>query len=165
MSALARITRGEMGAALPLRAVRQRPGYHWFVVGTVCIGAFMAALDASIINIALPVLKKEFGVDIHIVEWVSLIYLLTLGGLIVPFGRLADLFGRRWMYALGFAVFIAGSAMCGQLFLALQGVVQEIAAPLGAMIGAFRGSFLIVAGIAAATRILSSSRVFDPVQK
>ncbi len=40
----------------------------------------MAALDASIINIALPVLKKEFGVDIHIVEWVSLIYLLTLGG-------------------------------------------------------------------------------------
>ncbi len=98
---------------LPLQAVRQREGYHWFVVGTVCVGAFMAALDASIINIALPTLKNHFHTQMYMVEWVSLAYLLTLAGLIIPFGRLADMFGRRWMYAFGFAVFIVGSILCG----------------------------------------------------
>jgi EmrB/QacA subfamily drug resistance transporter len=102
-----------LAPGLPLPSIRNRRGYHWFVVGTVCIGAFMAALDASIINIALPVLKTTFGVRMHMIEWVSLVYLLTLAGLIVPFGRLADIFGRRWMYAGGFTVFILGSLACG----------------------------------------------------
>lgn len=98
---------------LPLPAVRKRQNYHWFVVSTVCIGAFMAALDASIINIALPTLQKHFGVRLHVIEWVSLVYLLTLTGLVVPFGRIADIIGRRWMYAFGFSVFITGSVVCG----------------------------------------------------
>ncbi len=98
---------------LPIAAVRNRNGYHWFVVGTVCIGAFMAALDASIVNIALPVLTRQFHISMSMVEWVSLVYLLTLAGLIVPFGRIADMIGRRWMYALGFTVFIIGSFACG----------------------------------------------------
>ncbi|MCL6517087.1 MAG: MFS transporter [Alicyclobacillus sp.] len=119
---------------LPLRAVRHRPGYHWFVVGTVCIGAFMAALDASIINIALPALKQHFGVRMHVVEWVSLAYLLTLAGLVVPFARLADMMGRRWMYALGFTVFIIGSLLCGVAFtlwfLLIARVVQAVGAAM-----------------------------------
>ena len=102
-----------LSSVLPLPAVRKRPGYHWYVVSTVCVGAFMAALDASIINIALPVLKRQFDVPMNIIEWISLVYLLTLAGLIVPFGRLADMFGRRWMYAFGFSVFIIGSVLCG----------------------------------------------------
>lgn len=118
----------------PLKAVRHRSGYHWFVVGTVCIGAFMAALDASIINIALPVLKQHFGVRMHVIEWVSLAYLLTLAGLVVPFARLADLMGRRWMYALGFTVFIIGSLLCGVAFslpfLLVARVVQAIGAAM-----------------------------------
>ncbi|MFX4302411.1 MFS transporter [Alicyclobacillus tolerans] len=98
---------------LPLPSVRNRKGYHWFVVGTVCIGAFMAALDASIINIALPTMQKSFQVTMGAVEWVSLTYLLTLAALIIPLGRMADIFGRRWMYAIGFSVFIVGSFLCG----------------------------------------------------
>jgi EmrB/QacA subfamily drug resistance transporter len=98
---------------LPLRTIRNRKGYHWFVVGTVCVGAFMAALDASVINIALPTLRRHFHTSMYIVVWVSLAYLLTLAGLIIPFGRLADMFGRRWMYSLGFSVFIFGSLLCG----------------------------------------------------
>ncbi|GGI98325.1 hypothetical protein GCM10010885_04910 [Alicyclobacillus cellulosilyticus] len=94
--------------------VQDCPGYPWLVVGTVCVGAFMAALDASIMNIALPVLKRHFDVRMHIIEWVSLAYLLTLAGLVVPFARLADMFGRRRMYILGF---IGGRrAHPGQLF-------------------------------------------------
>ncbi len=118
----------------PLKSVRERKGYHWFVVGTVCVGAFMAALDASIINIALPVLKKQFNVRMHIIEWVSLVYLLALAGLIVPFGRMADMIGRRWMYALGFTVFIIGSLMCALTptlsFLLVSRVIQAIGAAM-----------------------------------
>src|SRR5579875_3742810 len=119
---------------LPLASVRNRKGYHWFVVGTVCIGAFMAALDASIINIALPVLQKQFRVSMNMIEWVSLVYLLTLAGLIVPFGRIADMVGRRWMYAFGFTIFIIGSVMCGFAadfhFLLVSRVLQAVGAAM-----------------------------------
>lgn len=128
------ITKKGVFASFPLRTIQNCKGYHWFVVGTVCVGAFMAALDASIINIVLPVLKKEFHVRMHIIEWVSLIYLLTLAALIVPFGRMADLFGRRWMYTIGFTVFIIGSALCGfsntLRFLLISRILQAVGAAM-----------------------------------
>lgn len=118
----------------PLASVSRRPGYHWFVVGTVCVGAFMAALDASIINIALPIMKRDFHTHMRIIEWVSLTYILTLAAFIVPFSRLSDLFGRRWMYTLGFSVFIVGSFLCGfspsLTFLFLSRILQAIGAAM-----------------------------------
>lgn len=107
------VKKSDKEGPFPLAFVRNRPGYHWFVVGTVCVGAFMAAVDASIVNIALPTMQKQFHVNINVIEWVSLSYLLTLGSLIIALGRLADMFGRRWMYALGFSIFIIGSLLCG----------------------------------------------------
>lgn len=92
---------------------RPQRNYHWFVVGTVCVGAFMAALDASIINVALPVMNLHFHTHMSTIEWVSLSYILTLAALIVPFSRLSDIVGRRGMYILGFSVFIIGSFSCG----------------------------------------------------
>jgi EmrB/QacA subfamily drug resistance transporter len=117
-----------------LSIVRNRRGYHWFVVFTVCIGAFMAALDASIINVALPTLQQKFQVNMNLIEWVSLIYLLSLASMIITFGRIADLFGRRWMYTSGFLVFLFGSLMCGLAssisLLLLWRVVQAIGAAM-----------------------------------
>jgi EmrB/QacA subfamily drug resistance transporter len=104
----------QLNGRFPLPVFREKKGYHWYVVITVCVGAFMAALDASIINIALPTMQREFHLAMHAVEWVSLVYLLALAALIVPFGRLADMWGRRWMYAAGFGVFIIGSFACGE---------------------------------------------------
>ncbi|UOF91564.1 MFS transporter [Fodinisporobacter ferrooxydans] len=118
----------------PLKSICNRRGYHWYVVGTVCIGAFMAALDASIINIALPTFQAQFHMSINSVEWISLVYLLTLAALIVTFGRLADLFGRRWMYSIGFLIFIIGSTFCGTAssvpLLLISRVVQAIGAAM-----------------------------------
>ncbi|GMA64455.1 MFS transporter [Alicyclobacillus fastidiosus] len=102
-----------MSVKLPLGFICHKRGYHWFVVATVCIGAFMAALDSSIVNIALPIMKRDFHTHMHVIEWVSLSYLLTLAALIVPFSRISDMFGRRWMYSIGFFVFIVGSFFCG----------------------------------------------------
>lgn len=119
---------------LPLSSARKHPKYHWFVVATVCIGAFMAALDASIINIALPTLQAHFHTHMHIVEWVSLVYLLTLTALVVPLGKLADMLGRRWMYTGGFLVFIVGSVLCGfsgtLMWLLVFRVVQAVGAAM-----------------------------------
>ncbi|AFM42485.1 drug resistance transporter, EmrB/QacA subfamily [Desulfosporosinus acidiphilus SJ4] len=99
-----------MGESIPFH---KRNGYHWFVVGTVCIGAFMAALDASIINVAMPTLSKGFSVGMNTVEWVSIAYLLTLTSLLTLLGSLSDRIGRKLFYTVGFAIFGLGSGLCG----------------------------------------------------
>ncbi len=97
----------------PLPALSRLASYHWLVVGTVCVGAFLGQLDASIATLVLPTLESVFHAPVASVEWVALAYLLALAALVVPFGRLADLVGRKMLYTLGFVVFILGSALCG----------------------------------------------------
>jgi EmrB/QacA subfamily drug resistance transporter len=97
----------------PLPALARSAQYRWLVVGTVCVGAFLGQLDASIAGLILPTLEEVFGASLSSVEWVAISYLLTLAILVVPFGRLADLVGRKTMYTTGFVVFIVGSALCG----------------------------------------------------
>lgn len=99
--------------SLPSSRFTTRPNYIWFVVGTVCIGAFMAALDASIVNVAIPTLQEFFGSTASATSWVLIAYLLTLASLVVAVGRMADMVGRRPLYTVGFLVFIIGSALCG----------------------------------------------------
>jgi len=83
------------------------------VVGTVCIGAFLGQLDASIAGLILPTLEQVFGASVASVEWVAIAYLLTLAALVVPLGRLGDLVGRKVLYTWGFVVFVGGSGLCG----------------------------------------------------
>ena len=73
----------------------------------------MSALDASVVNIILPVLKQAFSSDIATIEWVVVVYLLVVSGLLLTFGRLGDLRGNRQVYLMGFGIFVVGSALCG----------------------------------------------------
>ncbi len=100
-------------SATPTPPVAPQSINHWRVVGTVCIGAFMAALDASIVTVAIPTLHTFFHAPVGVVGWVAIAYLLTLSSLLIIFGHLADRIGRARMYAYGFTVFIIGSALCG----------------------------------------------------
>lgn len=113
---------------------QKRNGYHWFVVGTVCIGAFMAALDASIINVAMPSISKGFSVGMDTVEWVSIAYLLTLTSLLTLLGSLSDSLGRKLFYTIGFTIFGIGSALCGvadtMFFLVVARVLQALGAAM-----------------------------------
>lgn len=93
--------------------IRESPRAHWYVVGTVCIGAFMSQLDASIVTIALPRIGRDLNASVGAVEWVALAYLLALITAVGAFGHLADAIGRKLLYTYGFAVFTAGSALCG----------------------------------------------------
>ena len=95
------------------RSIANRPNAYWFAVGTVCIGAFMGQLDASIVTVAFPSLQVAFHAGLGSVTWVGLSYLLVLVALVTAVGRFADMVGHKLLYTYGFAVFIAGSALCG----------------------------------------------------
>ena len=97
----------------PLRSVARLKSYRWFVVGTVCIGAVMGQVDASMTQVLLPRLEVEFGARLASVSWVAVAYLLALASFMPIFGRLSDMFGRKLLYTAGFLLFIAGSALCG----------------------------------------------------
>ena len=97
----------------PLAAIARLPSYAWFTVGTVCIGAFMGQLDASIAQLLLPTLQTTFHKTLARVSWVALAYLVVLAATLPVYGRLADMFGRKLLYTGGFVVFILGSALCG----------------------------------------------------
>lgn len=95
------------------RRIRERPGAWRLAVATVCFGAFMGQLDASIVTLTYRSLSTEFHASMAAVEWVSLSYLLTLVALLVPVGRISDARGRKLLYLYGFALFTAASAACG----------------------------------------------------
>src|SRR6516162_5008120 len=69
--------------------------YRWFVVGTVCVGAFMGQVDSSIAQMLLPRLEVEFGARLSTVSWVAVAYLLAMAAFLPVFGRLADMVGRK----------------------------------------------------------------------
>jgi EmrB/QacA subfamily drug resistance transporter len=85
----------------------------WWVLLAVGTGSFMAALDGSVVNTILPVIKNAFHSNVAAVEWVVTVYLLVLSGLLLTFGRLGDLRGHKSIYVWGFGIFILGSAMSG----------------------------------------------------
>jgi EmrB/QacA subfamily drug resistance transporter len=85
----------------------------WLAVATVCFGAFMGQLDASIVTLAFPAMSARFHTGLAGVEWVSLAYLLTLVALLAGVGRLADSIGRKQLYLYGFALFTIASVACG----------------------------------------------------
>ena len=94
-------------------AIREHPLAPWFAVATVCFGAFMGQLDASVVTVAFPALQRQFGTGLAATQWVSLAYLLVLTALLVPAGRWSDRAGRKLLYLYGFVVFSAASAACG----------------------------------------------------
>ena len=89
------------------------PNRRTWVLIAIGIGSFMSALDGSIVNTILPVLRDTFQSNVAGIEWVVIVYLLVLSGLLLTFGRLGDLRGHKSIYIWGFVLFIAGSALCG----------------------------------------------------
>jgi EmrB/QacA subfamily drug resistance transporter len=79
---------------------------------TLILGCFMAILDASIVNVALPRLRAIFGADAGSVQWVATAYLLVSGMVIPITGYLCERFGNKRVYIAALLVFITGSGMC-----------------------------------------------------
>lgn len=93
--------------------VRRSSRAQWLVVATVCVGAFMGQLDASIVTLALPALRRGFHASLAGTEWVALAYLVVLVAVVTAVGRLGDVIGRKLLYTYGFAVFTVATIGCG----------------------------------------------------
>jgi EmrB/QacA subfamily drug resistance transporter len=83
------------------------------IVLVISLGSFMAGLDGTIVNIALPTIGRAFDVSTVAVSWVLNAYLIVLVSLLLFASRLGDIKGFRRLFLVGFAIFTIGSAMCG----------------------------------------------------
>ncbi len=108
--------------------------YKWKAMFVVWIGIFMATLDGSIVNVALPTLTEYFNTDITTIEWVVMAYLLTITSLLLSLGRISDMVGRKTIFAGGLAIFTIGSGLCAlsasENQLILYRVIQGIGAAM-----------------------------------
>src|SRR5438034_9865759 len=85
----------------------------WWTLAAVSFGLFMIMLDNTVVNVALPTMQHSLHLKISELEWVVTGYALTFGAFMLTGGMLADLFGRRLIFVIGLAVFIASSLACG----------------------------------------------------
>lgn len=91
----------------------QHKEYKWWLLGNIMIGTFMAVLDSTIVNVALPKIMTSFGVGIDKIEWVSTAYMLAMAVMLPTSGWMADKFGYKRMYFFGLMLFTLGSLLCG----------------------------------------------------
>jgi EmrB/QacA subfamily drug resistance transporter len=77
------------------------------------VGVAMIIVDATIVNVAIPSIIRDLGLDSTQAEWVNTVYALVFAALLITLGRLGDVYGRRRMYLTGLVVFLAASVMAG----------------------------------------------------
>jgi EmrB/QacA subfamily drug resistance transporter len=122
------------------------------IVLVISLGSFMAGLDATIVNIALPTIAKAFSITTVTSSWVLNAYLIVLVSLLLVSARLGDMKGYRKVFLTGFTVFTIGSVLCGLSpsidFLILARVLQAVG---GAIISAL-GAVMVTTYLSAALR-------------
>ncbi|MGY5057826.1 MFS transporter [Streptomyces sp. 900105755] len=82
-------------------------------LAVLCAGALMTILDGNIVTVAMPAVQRDLGFSGAGLAWVVNAYLIPFGGLLLLFGRLGDLVGRKRMFAAGLVLFTAASVACG----------------------------------------------------
>ena len=110
---------------------------RWLALFLLCTAQFLVILDTSIVGIALPAIQRSLGFDAAGLQWIFNAYVVAFGGLLLLGGRLADLYGPRRLFGIGFAVLtvsslVAGLADSGTTLLiarAVQGAGAALIAP------------------------------------
>ena len=125
---------------------------RWRVFPPIALGVIMATLDASVVTIALPTLQRAFGAPLSTVEWVALAYTLTLTGLLLAGGRLADARGRRNVYGTGLILFTVASGLCGAAPTVEALIALRVLQGVGAALVSGNGSALLVQAFPAEQR-------------
>ncbi|MER6978894.1 MFS transporter [Streptomyces carpinensis] len=92
---------------------REQLRYAWRVLSVVGLASITTGMGSSSLNVALPEVVRHFGASAAAASWMLLSFLLTNTVLMVAFGRLADMFGRRVMYLWGLATYTGGSLLLG----------------------------------------------------
>ena len=111
--------------------------HHALILIAVCLGYFMAVLDATVVNVSLPDMARELAAGVAGMQWVVDGYALLFASLLLTAGALGDRLGNRGMFAAGIGLFTLASLLCGLApslpalvgFRGLQGIGAAIAVP------------------------------------
>ena len=108
-------------------------------LAAIVLGTFMAILDNTVVNVALPTLERFFKADLHAIQWVVTGYMLAQAAVIPLSGWMGDRFGAKRLYLISISLFVLGSALCALAssstmliaFRVLQGLGGGMLMPIG----------------------------------
>ena len=102
----------------------------WLILIAIGLGVFMAMLDVTIVNVALPTIQREFNMSYVSTQWVVSAYTMTYSVSILAISKLGDVYGKKLFFLLSMSVFTIGSLMCAlapnSLFLNISRGIEGI---------------------------------------
>ncbi|MDO5500428.1 MAG: MFS transporter [Propionibacteriaceae bacterium] len=108
--------------------------HRWRAMAAIALGTSLVIMDATIANVALPVVIEDLGMSATQAQWVGAVYALVFASLMLTSGRLGDLFGRKRMFDTGLLVFMVSSVVAGAagtpMVLLIARLVQGIGAAM-----------------------------------
>lgn len=109
---------------------------RWWTLAAVALAVSLIIMDATVINVALPVIIRDLGLTASEAEWMNAIYALMFASLLLTAGRVGDIWGRRRLLFAGMAIFLVASAVAG--------TVSDGGSLIGARLGQGVGAALIL---------------------
>jgi len=102
------------------------PKRAWQVLVVLLAGMFIALLDTTIVNVALPSIRTSLDASEATLSWIISGYALAFGLVLIPAGRLGDRIGHKWVFVTGLALFTLASVACGVAQSDLQLIVSRV---------------------------------------
>ena len=100
-----------MSSSISKTVVTQRRS--WLALTVLLVGAFMALLDTTIVNVAIPTIRANLGASNATLSWIVSGYALAFGLALIPAGRVGDRLGHKWVFIAGLSLFTVASLACG----------------------------------------------------
>jgi EmrB/QacA subfamily drug resistance transporter len=126
--------------------------HRWWALAATCFGLFMALLDVTIVNVALPTIGRDLHAGFSDLQWVINAYTIALAVFLVTVGRLGDVFGRKRMFMIGLGIFTLGSLLCALSGTITIGGVSHAGILFAARaLQGFGGSFMLPLSLAIIT--------------
>jgi MFS family permease len=86
---------------------------NWLALAVLLVGAFMALLDTTIVNVAIPTIRTSLAASNATLSWIVSGYALAFGLALIPAGRVGDRVGHKWVFVAGLSLFTVASLACG----------------------------------------------------
>jgi len=103
----------------------------WFALAVLMTGSFMALLDTTIVNVAIPTIRADLNASEATLSWIISGYALAFGLMLIPAGRAGDRYGHKWIFIVGLSIFTLSSFACGRSQTSTQIVAARVVQGLG----------------------------------